>query len=284
MNLSRLFFRLFLLCVGAIAFVLVLQGPVSHWNTDFLPSQPIDLGPILSKEALTQEDYRTLFLQTGLSQPAVDELLSSGPQSASQILSFQRSFFSRPLIECEPIFGPLVKEDRLLPIEGGEKPQFIDLHLGDILLTYSTHTLGWRHGHAGLVVDPSAGGKTLEAVLIGTDSSVVNAQHWLEYSNFMVLRLRDMTPELADTLVSYALNHLNGVPYRLSAGLGRRLTPLDPGFGVQCAYLVWYAFEQFGYDLDSDGGKLVTVDDIARSPLLEVVQIYGLDPEGWIDR
>ena len=34
-----------------------------------------------------------------------------------------------------------------------------------------------------------------------------------------------------------------------------------------------------GYDLDPTGGPLVTPDDIANSPYLEVVQIYGFDPD-----
>jgi hypothetical protein len=38
---------------------------------------------------------------------------------------------------------------------------------------------------------------------------------------------------------------------------------------------VWYAWQVFGYDLDSDGGRLVTVEDIWESDLLEIVQVYG---------
>ena len=33
----------------------------------------------------------------------------------------------------------------------------------------------------------------------------------------------------------------------------------------------------FGYDLDSDGGRLVTSADLLHSDLLEVVQVYGMD-------
>ena len=34
-----------------------------------------------------------------------------------------------------------------------------------------------------------------------------------------------------------------------------------------------------GFDLDSDGGRIVTAKDIANSSLLEVVQIFGVDPD-----
>ena len=36
-----------------------------------------------------------------------------------------------------------------------------------------------------------------------------------------------------------------------------------------------------GYDADADGGRLVTVADLAASPLFEVVQIRGIDPESF---
>lgn len=73
--------------------------------------------------------------------------------------------------------------------------------------------------HAGLVLDVSEeGGSTLEAVLIGTDSAIMDTQHWLDYSNYLVLRLRDMTPVLQEALTAYAVEYLNGVPYRLTSG------------------------------------------------------------------
>ena len=42
--------------------------------------------------------------------------------------------------------------------------------------------------------------------------------------------------------------------------------------------LPWYAWARQGFDLDSDGGRLVTVADLAASPLLELVQVRGMDP------
>lgn len=51
-----------------------------------------------------------------------------------------------------------------------------------------------------------------------------------------------------------------------------------PLFGMQCAYLVWYAWNHFGYDLDSDGGHFVTSADLLHSDLLEVVQVYAMEP------
>ena len=36
---------------------------------------------------------------------------------------------------------------------------------------------------------------------------------------------------------------------------------------------------RFGIDLDSDGGCIVKPQDMANSPYMQVVQIYGFDPE-----
>lgn len=257
---------------------------MAHRTAPFVPDYPReDLGPILLQHRLENEDYRILFLQTGLGRSAVDRLLDAGAAGVARILETQEAFFRPPKVVCEPLFGPFVKEDHLETPDGERAwgPPISDLRPGDILLTYSTHSLGWRHGHAGLVVDTARGGSTLEAVLVGTDSAVADAGHWRDYSNYVVLRLREMTPELQKDLADYALEHLDGVPYRLTSGLSGLKEPGDGAFGVQCSYLVWYAFQHFGYDLDSDGGRLVTVNDLARSPLLEPIQLYGLDPRTW---
>lgn len=52
-----------------------------------------------------------------------------------------------------------------------------------------------------------------------------------------------------------------------------------PVEGTQCAHLIWRAYAQFGYDLDANGGWIVTPRQLANSPLLEVVQVYGMDPD-----
>jgi hypothetical protein len=83
----------------------------------------------------------------------------------------------------------------------------------------------------------------------------------------MVLRLKGANPETGQKVAEFALSSLDGIPYRLSSGLLG--TPAENSLTAQCAYLVWYAYSRFGYDLDGDGGRLVTVADSAASPLLE---------------
>ena len=89
------------------------------------------------------------------------------------------------------------------------------------------------------------------------------------------------TLEQRQEVADYACEELHGVPYHLSSGFIGPKAP-DPDaeyFGLQCAYLAWYAWNHFGYDLDGDGGRLVSSDDLLQSELLEVVQMYGMDPE-----
>lgn len=159
----------------------------------------------------------------------------------------------------------VLREERL---SGGRLHTLPLLEDGDILITPCVHTFGWRHGHAGIVVD-AAQGLTVEAVSIGSRSAIRSVQHWRSYPTFAVLRLKDADPVTRRAAGHYAQRHLVDLPYRLTAGLSEK-APERPSAG-QCAYLVWYAYRQFGYDLDGDGGPFVTVSDLAGSPALEVI-------------
>ena len=258
----------------------LLQTFWAHRDPYFSPDYAqIDLSPILEQDSLDDEDYETIFFQTGLARPAVDALLSQGSQGVDQILETQAGFFTEQTPVCLDL-PPITKEDRLRDADGNPvySVPLTPLEPGDIILSFSTHTYGWRHGHASLVVDPQLG-VTLEAVVLGSDSAQVNAQHWRTYSNFMVLRVKDADDETRQQVVRFALEHLDGIPYSLLSGIfGPKAPDPDSSLKAQCAYLPWYAWQAFGVDLDSDGGKIVTVLDLAESPLLEVVQIYGIDP------
>ena len=265
---KRILLILAVLAACLLAFYL-LQRFWAHRNGPFVPDYP--------QTVLTPDsDYETIFLQTGLGPAAVDKLLAEGNFQA--ILDAQDAFFHPPEIVCTPLLGWFTREDRLADAAG---PPLADLQPGDVVITLSTHTAGWRHGHAGLVID---GGTTLECVVLGTDSTLIPAGHWTMYSNYAVLRLKDITPELQQEIVDYGLDELLGVPYHLSSGfIGPKAPdPEDIQFGLHCSYLVWYAWNHFGYDLDSDGGRLASSYDLLHSDLLEVVQIYGMDPRDFL--
>lgn len=177
-------------------------------------------------------------------------------------------------VYCEHLLGWFTMEDRLV----GKRHRLKDVQPGDILLTLSTHSMGWRHGHAGLVIDENT---TLECVTWGEVSCLCNLRHWETYSNVALLRIKDVTQEQQQAVVAFALEHLVGVEYRLFAGfLGEKApAPKEERFGLQCSYLVWYAWYQMGYDTDSDGGRLVSAYDILHADCVEVIEIYGMDEE-----
>lgn len=257
---------------------LFLQTVWTHRHPAFVPTTPqADLSQVLTQPERSDEDYDLIFRQTGLARSAVDALLLYGDWGIQRISETQAAFFSPPSSQCLTLIGGrFTCEDRI--IDADSAIPLAPLMPGDIILTFSTHTFGWRHGHAGLVVDAQEA-VTLEAVMMFSDSMQKAAWHWGTYSNFMVLRVRDADEETRQAVVDFACSHLDGIPYHLTSGIfGPKAPAPGQSLSAQCAYLPWYAWQAFGYDLDSDGGKIVTVLDLAESPLLEVVQVYGIDP------
>lgn len=175
-------------------------------------------------------------------------------------------------VECRSMLGWFTREDRL-EVAGPEVPE---PQPGDILVTLSTHSLGWRHGHAGLVIDENT---ILECGVWGEDSALRKINHWNTYSNYALLRVKGITKTKQQQVRDYALENLVDVPYHLSSGfIGPKAPSKEaPYFGLQCAYLVWYAWNHFDYDLDSDGGRLVTASDLLNSDNVEVVFRYGME-------
>lgn len=176
-------------------------------------------------------------------------------------------------VECIKLLGWFTMEDRVSQ-EDATPPR--NLQAGDILVTLSTHSLGWRHGHVGLVLDTE---RVLECVTLGEKSHIVKTKHWGTYSNYVVLRVRGVTEEERHQVAEYAKTYLCNVPYQLTAGLfGEKAPEVDnENFGMQCAYLAWYAWNHFGYDLDGDGGRIVTAQDLLQSEKVEVVESLGMD-------
>lgn len=259
---------IFMLASGYVSAYL-LQKYWAHRQPMFVPDY--------EKVTLTADfDFETIFVQTGLGRPAVERLLAE--DGFQRILDEQENFFHPREVRCEPMLGWFTREDRVVD---REPYPFVDLQPGDILLTLSTHSLGWRHGHAALVLDEET---TLESMVWGTDAGFCDVDKWSSYSNYAVMRVKNVTPELQQQVVEYGREVLHGAPYHLSAGfIGTKAPePEAQQFGVHCSYLVWYAWNHFGYDLDSDGGRLVSADDLLHSECLEVVQMNGMDPQKFL--
>ena len=149
------------------------------------------------------------------------------------------------------------------------QPEFTNIRDGDILVTDSTYCFCFRHGHAALVVD-AENGITLEAFGIGTESELSKIDEWLRYPHVKVLRL-NAPEEICRNVAAYAEKNMRGIPYMLSPGAIDDKDMDGTYWGTQCAHLIWAAFQKYGYDIDGDGGWLVTPEDFTSSPLLEVI-------------
>lgn len=271
--------------IAAVLFIaaagLVISGimtePAAHISPDY---QKMNIEPILTKSQLTDEDYKTLLYQTGLGKPSIDELRSESADSIPVILDFQQKFFKEIDYVCESN-SPISKEESVVDENGNliDGTQLAPLHNGYIMITKSSHVFGWRNGHAAIIVD-AAQGETLESVVLGTNSLIQQTDKWTNYPNFMIFRIKGTSEELLNEISQSALKNLNNIPYDFTVGiLSSKFEKPGEISGTQCSHLVWEAFKLYGFDLDSDSGMIVTPKDIANSPLLEVVQVYGVDPE-----
>ena len=278
MRAKRIFkgIALALIIIAAAAAViagayLALQKYYAHRQEPFTPDYP-------RVELHENVDYKTIFLQTGIGRATAEKLISQN--KFDEILKAQDIFFTAPDVECREMIGHFTMEDVLA---SGKSVPFYDLRAGDMLVTLSTHSGGWRHGHAGLVI---SGDTLLECRQLGTKSSLEDIGYWEDYSNYAVLRVKNVTAEQQRQIKDYSIDNLHRVPYNLFSGIfGEKAPSVDSnGFGFYCTNLMWYAWQQAGIDLDSDGGKIVTAYDLLHSDKVEIVQLFGMDPREFVEQ
>lgn len=267
----------------------------------------VDISGIVGKANWSESEKELLLEQTGLGRRALEAIKLQNREK--ELPGMQQIYFAS--VQIETIHTTfLTVSEWLVDAEGfaTKGMPIVDVKDGDILVTKNSRFLGWRNGHAGLVIDAKEG-LVLEALMPGTDSQLCSLEKWESYPSFMVLRLwpedetAAATTKYAREIVAYAMEELVGIPYQLLTGVfgwyepdddsieeaGQKQRKLEnPGIepvgivpenselkGTQCAHLVWYAYYLAGIDLDSDGGVLVTPEDIRNSPYLEVIQSYG---------
>lgn len=239
----------------------------SPWRPDYAPLAEDELSAILDRESLSEADYALLYAQTGLTKLGIDGLLARG--NKRQILRIQQDYFANYKVTAER-FAPFTCWEKIDGMAG-----LCALEAGDIIVTSATHVACWRFGHAALVL--SSDGVMLESFGMGTVSELSDASVFQDYASFMVLRPK-AEASLKTEVVRFARNNLMDVPYRVTTGVLIKKNPTSIK-GTQCAHLAWYAYKRFGIDLDSTGGGVVKPQDMANSPLVDVVQIYGFNPE-----
>lgn len=273
MKLLRLKSFIILFCV-TLGLAYLISGFMINTEVHYQPTvAPADLLPILEKNTLSEEDYLLLYEQTGIAKPIVDELRTM-PDFIEKMLTFQSDYLAEVRTDSDYL-PPITFEDKIVNAEDERIPGFslAPYHNGYILFTKATHTANWRHGHAAIVID-EVRGITLEALSPGTISMEQNINKWRYYSNFKMMRLKDVPQTVLNEIADYASTYLKGLPYNILADKNQGEAPKD----THCALLVWQAFKPFGFDLDSTGGLFVSPKNMATSPLLETLQIYGFNP------
>ncbi len=266
--------KYFLLC---LAFFLVTCFYITVKTCYFSPTTPkINLLPILIQNQLTDADYTCIYEQTGIAKPLYEELKTL-PNFTEKMFKFQDDYLKKKNVSWMYL-PPITIEERLVDEQGNFIPGFElgPYHNGYVLFTKAAHSLGWRHGHAGLVVD-AVHGKTLEALRIGEGCCEQNISKWQYYPTFKMMRLKGVSLDKLNQIALYARENLKNATYHL---LGRKITDttIIPN-ETQCALLIWQAFYNFGYDLDFSNSLFVTPKSLASSPLLEILQNYGFDPK-----
>ena len=257
----------FIACVLAFlqAGVFYTEKRWAHFSPDY-PKE--DLMPLLEKSERTEEEYETLYRQTGLTKLGIDDLLEEGKEEL--ILEIQDFLFKEHEIFANH-FNPFTYQEELKD----ELAPFGAVREGDIIVTGTTRVSWLRYGHAALVVD---GKKRLivESVGPGAKSELNPVECLSIMANFLVLRPKVST-ELKQEIATYAKENLVGLSYRFTIGLFSKKYPKGEIEKTQCAHLVWYAYKKFGIDLDFNGGWLVKPQDMAKSPQVELVQAFGFD-------
>lgn len=268
-----------LLCVvlvllAAAELMTVVSDKTYHpWSPDY---EKVDLTEILDRsDALTEEDYGVLYRQTGLTKIGVDRLIEQN--DTDRIYRIQEAYFQPKDVVLDR-FAPWTCSEML-----GNGKQSIQgaVRTGDIIVTASTHVLCFRYGHAALVVNDR--GTILESTSPGALSDFYGRNVSLSfdrYASFMILR---PDPEIISTetrlaVGKFAREELTGIPYAFTVGIFSKKNPETLKY-TQCAHIVWYAYKHFGIDLDSNGGGVVKPRDIVNSPYMQVVQIYGFNPD-----
>ncbi len=235
-----------------------------------VPYEKADISEVIRNKKISKEDFCEVFKQTGVAPKAAKELIEN--KEFQTLDRLNDLYFQKPNIKREYIAYPITAQEK----NSVQKTPLVNLKKGDILVTFNTHTLNWRHGHCGIVLDEKKG-ILLEHMSVGEVSCKTLAEDWGAYPGFIVLRYPE--EETAAKAAEYAEKHLLNIKYSIFAGIIKKdKSDETMPTSSHCSHIVWQAYKASGVDIDKNGGSVVTPKDIAMSDKLEVVQIYGINP------
>lgn len=270
--------------------MVILAVLIVFFSTDFILSEITDIWAyedatgndtewnkiaekIKNGAELTGDDYDEIFSQSGLGKPAVDKFLSE--KRFDKIEEYRDYYLMDKDYYCYRK-GVFACHERITDTEGEElrNPDFADLQNGDIIITLSIHSLGWRHGHATIITDADRG-VGVQAVMVGEKSNNSMIWSWTKYPLVAVLRPKNVDESVRNQAGQFAEDDLKGLYYSLFGGVftGRDFDKIP--VTTQCAHLVWYAYMTCGINIAPESGRIITPKDFLTSENLEIVQVYG---------
>lgn len=254
---------------------LFISDAVAHSMARVVPDYEMDADGLIAvldkdRDDWTDEDYDFVYRQTGLTRAYFD---SEDRVDKTFILNCQADLYFTAEPDHDSDF--FWSSHDYFP---DKYFHMVDLKEGDVLVSASVHTMGWRNGHAALVISggSSGGSRIAEAVAVGTDSRTSGTGWFRQAASFMVLRPK-IPAEQAEEIAEWAYENLIDVPYSLFTGIFYPKDQTDNVQNTHCAHLVWQAYKAFGYDIDTTGGPVVSPKNIANCDLFEVIQVNGFD-------
>jgi len=117
-------------CLGA-------QYQIKHWKYWYPYYEKIDIEPLLDKAERTEEDYATLYAQTGLTEIGIEDTLAQW-NGKKTVLRIQDSYFQDVYIYREYVAGVMCQESMT------SVATLAHLQDGDVLVTAATTVSWWR--------------------------------------------------------------------------------------------------------------------------------------------
>lgn len=260
-----------LVCLAVLVLIILQAGTEivkntwSAWSPDY---DRIDIMPILEKSELTEEDYDLLYRQTGLTKLGIDGLRDAG--KLERIMRIQDDFFSGSDYYYN-VFDPFTG---IFEKKAGSY-EYAMLENGDILYAPGSYFSFVRLGHCSIVVNENYG-ILAENQGYSSDFIYSYAETFCEAPAFAILRVK-ADKETRNAVARFVKDELKNTEYAVFGGVigGKNPETLER---TQCSHMLWYAYYQFGIDIDANGGIPMMPYDIFASPNVEVVQVFGMDP------
>lgn len=273
---GKKFYTVLAILVTAVCLLAVLTHLTENNAVSAPGEKAVPLENILGKETLTAEDYDLIFNQTGLGESAAKALLAE-KNGKERLLKEQKLFLEPPPYRCNDLTGLSMTEGITKKVDFYG---LYDLRPGDVVLTKSTHTLCYRHGHSALCIDKE---HLLEATAIGEPVAITTAAYWGSYPTGIHLRIKEeaareigMTgEELGKAVAAYAEKEFLNDDYSLLAGAFGKGIDTDE---TQCAHLIREAFLAFGIETSSAAFP-ATPHSLLTAGKFEIIRFWGFDPD-----